>query len=288
MADSSQEGSSQSRNPSPARDRSSDGESDGATKPAARASSGTRCTGPSCSRWAMTFKADEPWTHHRLCGTHLVCTPSGAVCAVCSDWSAGDLEDLQGQRSPASKRSGITGLCPGKPVPSPRQRPGSRYPPVPSPIVLDSPDPSGAEAPHGKKKDVRRTSRPSRTHKKKRGSILPRLLLSPLLPARPPGRRQTEDVDIGLRRLGTVTTPGTVTTLDTVRGGQEVANVGLRPPSLRRQHAHQGRVSPLMVRCWSSCCSKPLAGFRLQRLPCLLFLIPAKDQLRRRHPRQPQ
>ena len=29
MADSSQEGSSQSRNPSPARDRSSDGESDG-------------------------------------------------------------------------------------------------------------------------------------------------------------------------------------------------------------------------------------------------------------------
>ena len=88
MADSSQEGSSQSRNPSPARDRSSDGESDGATKPAARASSGTRCTGPSCSRWAMTFKADEPWTHHRLCGTHLVCTPSGAVCAVCSDWSA--------------------------------------------------------------------------------------------------------------------------------------------------------------------------------------------------------
>ena len=32
MADSSQEGSSQSRNPSPARDRSSDGESDGVTK----------------------------------------------------------------------------------------------------------------------------------------------------------------------------------------------------------------------------------------------------------------
>ena len=80
--------------------------------------------------------------------------------------------------------------------------------------------------------------------RRKRGSILPRLLLSPLLPARPPGRRQTEDVDIGLRRLGTVTTPGTVTTLDTVRGGQEVANVGLRPPSLLRQHAHQGSGLP--------------------------------------------
>ena len=284
MADSSQEGSSQSRNPSPARDRSSDGESDGATKPAARASSGTRCTGPSCSRWAMTFEADEPWTHHRLCGTHLVCTPSGAVCAVCSDWSAEIWKAFKAKDLQLQKKRDYRAMS-GKTRSQSPAKAREPVPPVPSPIVLDSPDPSGAE---GRRRTYAgHPVRPVRI-RRKRGSILPRLLLSPLLPARPPGRRQTEDVDIGLRHLGTVTTPGTVTTLDTVRGGQEVANVGLRPPSLRRQHAHQGRVSPLMVRCWSSYCSKPLAGFRLQRLPCLLFPIPAKDQLRRRHPRQPQ
>ena len=186
------------------------------------------------------------------------------------------------------KRSGITGLCPGKPLPSPRQRPGSRYPRSRLLLCWTARTRPGLRPCTGRRRTYAgHPVRPVRI-RRKRGSILPRLLLSPLLPARPPGRRQTEDVDIGLRHLGTVTTPGTVTTLDTVRGGQEVANVGLRPPSLRRQHAHQGRVSPLMVRCWSSYCSKPLAGFRLQRLPCLLFPIPAKDQLRRRHPRQPQ
>ena len=163
MADSSQEGSSQSRNPSPARDCSSDGESDGATKPAARASSGTRCTGPSCSRWAMTLKADEPWTHHRLCGTHLVCTPSGAVCAVCRDWSAEiwkafKVKDLQLQKKRDYREN---------PFQSPAKA-REPVPPGPSPIVLDSPDPSEAEAPHKKKRDVRRTPRPSRTHKKKK------------------------------------------------------------------------------------------------------------------------
>ena len=281
MADSSQEGSSQSRNPSPARDRSSDGESDGVTKPAARASSGTRCTGPSCSRWAMTFKADEPWTHHRLCGTHLVCTPSGAVCAVCSDWSAEIWKAFKAKDLQLQKKRDYRAMS-GKTRSQSPAKAREPVPPVPSPIVLDSPDVRRRRTYAG------HPVRPVRI-RRKRGSILPRLLLSPLLPARPPGRRQTEDVDIGLRRLGTVTTPGTVTTLDTVHGGQEVASVGLRPPSLRRQHAHQGRVSPLMVRCWSSCCTKPLAGFRLQRLLlCLLFLIPAKDQLRRRHPRQPQ
>ena len=169
MADSSQEGSSQSRNPSPARDRSSDGESDGATKPAARASSGTRCTGPSCSRWAMTFKADEPWTHHRLCRMHLVCTPSGAVCAVCRDWSAEiwkafKVKDLQLQK----KRDYRAEKKPGKTRSQSPAKAREPVPPVPSPIVLDSPDPSGAEAPHGKKKDLHRSSRPSRTHKKKK------------------------------------------------------------------------------------------------------------------------
>lgn len=186
------------------------------------------------------------------------------------------------------KRSGITGLCPGKPVPSPRQRPGSRYPRSRLLLCWTARTRPGLRPRTGRRRTYAgHPVRPVRI-RRKRGSILPRLLLSPLLPARPPGRRQTEDVDIGLRRLGTVTTPGTVTTLDTVHGGQEVASVGLRPPSLRRQHAHQGRVSPLMVRCWSSCCTKPSPGFRLQRLACLLFLIPAKDQLRRRHPRQPQ
>ena len=167
MADSSQEGSSQSRNPSPARDRSSDGESDGATKPAARASSGTRCTGPSCSRWAMTFKADEPWTHHRLCGTHLVCTPSGAVCAVCSDWSAEIWKAFKAKDLQLQKKRDYRAMS-GKTRSQSPAKAREPVPPVPSPIVLDSPDPSGAEAPHGKKKDVRRTSRPSRTHKKKK------------------------------------------------------------------------------------------------------------------------
>ena len=167
MADSSQEGLSQSRNPSPARDRSSDGESDGATKPAARASSGTRCTGPSCSRWAMTFKADEPWTHHRLCGTHLVCTPSGAVCAVCSDWSAEIWKAFKAKDLQFQKKRDYRAMS-GKTRSQSPAKAREPVPPVPSPIVLDSPDPSGAEAPHGKKKDVRRTSRPSRTHKKKK------------------------------------------------------------------------------------------------------------------------
>ena len=253
MADSSQEGSSQSRNPSPARDCSSDGESDGATKPAARASSGTRCTGPSCSRWAMTFKADEPWTHHRLCGTHLVCTPSGAVCEVCRDWSAEIWKAFK-----VKDLHGITGLrkSPGKPVPSPRQRPGSRYPRSRRLLCWTARTRPGLRPRTGRRETY--TGHPVRpVHiRRKRGSILPLLLMSPLLPARPLGRRQTEEVDIGLRHLGTVTTPDTVTTLNTVRGGLEVANVGLRPPSLRRQLAHQGRVSPLITR-WSSYCTKP-------------------------------
>ena len=257
MADSSQEGSSQSRNPSPARDRSSDGESDGATKPAARASSWTRCTGPSCSRWAMTFKADEPWTHHRLCGTHLVCTPSGAVCAVCRDWSAEiwkafKVKDLQLQK----KRDYRAEKKPGKTSSQSPAKAREPVPPVPSPIVLDSPDPCGASASRRRKTYTGHPVRPVHI-RRKRGSILPLLLMSPLLPSRPRGRRLTEDVDIGVRHLGTVTTPDTVTTLNTVGGGLEVENVGLRPPSLRRQHAHQGRVSPLMARRWSSYCTKP-------------------------------
>ena len=62
------------------------------------------------------------------------------------------------------KRSGITGKTRSQ-SPAKAREP---VPPVPSPIVLDSPDPSGAEAPHKKKRDVRRTPRPSRTHKKKK------------------------------------------------------------------------------------------------------------------------
>ena len=68
------------------------------------------------------------------------------------------------------KRSGITGLrkSPGKSRSQSPAKAREPVPPVPSPIVLDSPDPSEAEAPRWKKKDVRRTPRPSRTHKKKK------------------------------------------------------------------------------------------------------------------------
>ena len=182
------------------------------------------------------------------------------------------------------KRSGITGLTksPGKPVPSPRQRPGSRYPRSRLLLCWTARTRLGLRPRPGRRR--RYAGHPVRpVHiRRKRGSTLPLLLMNPLLPACPPGRRQTEDVDIGLRSLGTVTT------LDTVRGGLEVGTVGLRPPSLRRQHEHQGRVSPLMARRWSSCCTKPLPGSLLQRLHYQHFLIPARDQLRRRHPRQPQ
>ena len=166
MVDSSQEGSSQSHNPSPARDRSSDGESDGPTKPVAQASSGTQCTGPSCSRWVMTFRDDESWTHHRLCGMHLVCSPSRAVCEVCRDWSAEiwkafKIKDLQLQKKwdywADNKKPGKT----GSQSPAKAREP---VPPAPEPIVLDSPDLSRVEAPAGKKTEVHRTSHPSRTH----------------------------------------------------------------------------------------------------------------------------
>ena len=117
----------------------------------------------------MTFKADEPWTHHRLCGTHLVCTPSGAVCEVCRDWSAEiwkafKVKDLQLQK----KRDYRAEKKPGKTRSQSPAKAREPVPPVLSPIVLDSPDTSGAEAPHRKKRDVHRTSRPSRTHKKKK------------------------------------------------------------------------------------------------------------------------
>ena len=153
------------------------------------------------------------------------------------------------------KRSRITGLrkSPGKPVPSPRQRPGSRYPRSRLLLCWTARTRPGLRPRAGRRRTYAgHPVRPVHIRRKK-GSILPLLLMNPLLPARPPGRRQTEDVDIGLRRLGTVTIHDTVTTLNTVRGSLEVANVGLRPPSLRRQHDHQGRVSPLMARC----CTKP-------------------------------
>ena len=202
----------------------------------------------------MTFKADEPWTHHRLCGTHLVCTPSGAVREVCRDWSAEiwkvfKVKDLQLQK----KRDYRADKKPGK---TRSQSPAKAREPV---LLLcwTARTRPGLRPRTGRRR--RYAGHPIRpVHmRRKRGSTLPLLLMNPLLPARPPRRRQTEDVDIGLRSLGTVTIHDTVTTLDTVRGGLEVANVGLRPPSLRRQHEHQGRVSPLMARRWSSCCTKP-------------------------------
>ena len=98
MADSSQDESSSS-NPSLSRDCSSDGESDGPAKPVARASWGTQCTGPSCSWWAITCRDDEPWTHHRLCGTHLVYLPTGPACEVSpKNWKAFRVKDLQLQK----------------------------------------------------------------------------------------------------------------------------------------------------------------------------------------------
>ena len=108
------------------------------------------------------------------------------------------------------KRSGINGLrkSPGKPVPSPRQRPRSRYPRSRRLLcwTARTPDSPGLRPRTGRRETY--AGHPIRpVHiRRKRGSILPLLLMSPLLPACPPGPRQTEDVDIGLRHLGTVTT----------------------------------------------------------------------------------
>ena len=125
MADSSQEGSSQSRNPSPARARSSDGESDGATKlfgdpvhwteslPVGDDVQGRRALdAPSSMRDASRLHAlrRRLWGVQRLVG--------------------GDLEGLQGQRSPASKEAGLPGWEKARenPFPVPGKGPGAGTP----------------------------------------------------------------------------------------------------------------------------------------------------------------
>ena len=146
MGNSSQEGWSQSRNPSPSRDR---------FRAASQTSYEASCPGlfgdpvywtELLPGWAMAFRDDEPWTHHRLCGIHLVCHPSGAVCEVCRDWSAEiwkafKVKDLQLQKKQDyradNKKPGET----SSQSPAKAREP---VPPVPEPILVDSPAPAGA------------------------------------------------------------------------------------------------------------------------------------------------
>ena len=47
----------------------------------------SRCADSHCSRFAIRYVLDEPWTHHRTCSNHLVCRRDGSHCRVCEKWS---------------------------------------------------------------------------------------------------------------------------------------------------------------------------------------------------------
>ena len=54
-----------------------------------------RCADTHCSRFAIRYVESEPWTHHRTCSTHVVCTRDGSHCRVCEHWSEGDWDGLE-------------------------------------------------------------------------------------------------------------------------------------------------------------------------------------------------
>ena len=55
----------------------------------------TRCADSHCSRFAIRYVESQPWTHHRTCSTHVVCSREGSHCRVCEHWSEGDWGGLE-------------------------------------------------------------------------------------------------------------------------------------------------------------------------------------------------
>ena len=46
----------------------------------------SHCADSHCSKFAIRYVVDEPWTHHRTCSNHLVCCRDGSHCRVCEKW----------------------------------------------------------------------------------------------------------------------------------------------------------------------------------------------------------
>ena len=55
----------------------------------------TRCADSHCSPFAIRYVESQPWTHHRTCSTHVVCSREGSHCRVCEHWSEGDWGGLE-------------------------------------------------------------------------------------------------------------------------------------------------------------------------------------------------
>ena len=55
----------------------------------------SRCADLHCSKFAIGFVVDEPWTHHRTCSNHLVCRRDGSHCRVCEKWGEGVWDGLE-------------------------------------------------------------------------------------------------------------------------------------------------------------------------------------------------